>query len=92
MVGTIGNAARTNLRGPGINNWDIALFKTIPLRERLKLQFRAELYNAFNHTQLSAYDAAARFDAQGRQVNTRFGQFTAARSPRIAQLALRVTL
>ncbi|MFN0106710.1 MAG: carboxypeptidase regulatory-like domain-containing protein [Bryobacteraceae bacterium] len=90
-VGTIGNAARTNLRGPGINNWDIALFKNIPLRERLKLQFRAELYNAFNHTQFSAYDAAARFDAQGRQVNTRFGQFTAARSPRIAQLALRVS-
>lgn len=83
MVGMIGNAARTNLRGPGLNNWDIALFKTIPLHERLMLQFRAELYNAFNHTQ---------FDAQGRQVNTRFGQFTAARSPRIAQLALRVTL
>ncbi|MBL8179881.1 MAG: carboxypeptidase regulatory-like domain-containing protein [Bryobacterales bacterium] len=90
-VGTIGNAARTNLRGPGINNWDVALFKNIPIQERLKLQFRAEFYNAFNHTQFSAYDAAARFDAQGRQVNTRFGQFTAARTPRIAQLALRVS-
>jgi hypothetical protein len=90
-VGTVGNAARTNLRGPGINNWDVALFKNIPLHERLKLQFRGEFYNAFNHTQFSAYDAAARFDAQGRQVNTRFGQFTASRTPRIAQLALRVS-
>jgi hypothetical protein len=88
-VGTIGNAAKTNLRGPGINNWDIALFKNFALHERAKLQFRAELYNAFNHTQFNAYDAAARFDAQGRQVNARFGEFTAARLPRIVQLALR---
>jgi hypothetical protein len=47
------------------------------------------MYNAFNHTQFSALDTAARFDAQGRQVNTQFGQFTAARSPRIMQFALR---
>lgn len=35
------------------------------------------------HTQFSAVDATARFDAQGRQVNDRFGEYTASRSPRI---------
>jgi hypothetical protein len=89
--GTIGNAARTLIRGPGINNWDIAIFKDIPLRgESFKFQFRWELYNAFNHTQFSGLDTTARFDLASNQVNPRFGEFTAARSPRIMQLALRL--
>jgi hypothetical protein len=89
-VGSLGNAARSNLRGPGVNNWDIALVKSFPIRERVRLQFRSELYNAFNHTQFSAYDSTARFDAAGRQVNGQFGQFTAARNPRYIQLAVRL--
>lgn len=89
--GTFGNSARTILRGPGINNWDASLRKTIPVTDRVKLQFRWELYNAFNHSQFSDIDTAARFDAQGRQVNTRLGAFTAARSPRIMQFALRAS-
>ncbi|MBI3683167.1 MAG: carboxypeptidase regulatory-like domain-containing protein [Acidobacteria bacterium] len=87
--GTIGNAATTLIRGPGINNWDIAIFKDFPVREAMRFQFRWELYNAFNHTQFSALDTAARFDPQGAQVNARFGEFTAARSPRVMQGALR---
>jgi len=89
-IGTIGNAAKTLLRGPGINNWDVAVFKNIPVRESVRAQFRAEFYNAFNHTQFSAFDSTARFDPQGRQVNARFGEFTAARNPRQIQLALRL--
>jgi hypothetical protein len=88
--GTIGTAQNPLLRGPGVNNFDISLFKSFPIRERARLQFRAEMYNAFNHTQFSAFDTAARFDAaSGAQVNARFGEFTAARSPRIVQMALR---
>ncbi|MDP2990173.1 MAG: Plug domain-containing protein, partial [Kiritimatiellota bacterium] len=87
--GTVGNAAKTLLRGPGINNWDIAVFKNFPIREQVKLQFRAETYNTFNHTQFSAQDTAARFDPAGKQVNARFGEFTAARNARIIQFALR---
>jgi hypothetical protein len=90
-AGTLGNAAKTLLRGPGVNNQDIAVLKTFPVRERVRAQFRAEMYNAFNHTQYSAYDSTARFDAAGRQVNAQFGQFTAARNPRIVQLAVRLT-
>jgi hypothetical protein len=90
-VGTIGNAAKYVFRGPGTNNWDISLFKNIDVGiERVKLQFRTELYNAFNHTQFSSVDTTARFDAVGNQVNTRFGEFTGASPARRIQLALRV--
>ena len=91
-IGTFGNGAKDLVRGPGINNWDISLFKKIALPvEKLKLQFRGELYNAFNHTQFSAFDTAARFDAQSKQTNARFGEFTSARQPRRMQLALRLS-
>jgi hypothetical protein len=89
-VGSLGNAAKTNVRGPGINDWDIALFKTIPLGERLRFQFRCEAYNVLNHTQFSAWNTTARFSANGSQINTQFGQDTAARNPRIMQFALRL--
>ncbi len=88
-VGTVGNSARYTMRGPGNNNWDVAIFKNFAVREPMRLQLRWELYNAFNHTQFSAIDTATRFDAQGRQVNGRFGEFTAARLPRQMQFALR---
>jgi Carboxypeptidase regulatory-like domain/TonB-dependent Receptor Plug Domain len=87
--GTYGNAAKTLIRGPGINNWDLAIFKTFPIREQMRFQFRWEMYNAFNHTQFSGLDTAARFDAAGNQVNSRFGEFTSARNPRQMQFALR---
>jgi hypothetical protein len=90
-VGTIGNAARTNIRGPGTNNFDLVAYKNISFFERVRTQFRAEFYNAFNHTQYSAVDTTSRFDAQGRQVNTQLGQITATRPGRRIQLALRVT-
>jgi hypothetical protein len=87
---TVGNAAKNQFRGPGINNWDMAIFKNFPIREQMRLQFRWELYNVFNHTQFSGLDATARFDpATGEQVNRRFGEFTGARDPRQMQLALR---
>lgn len=87
--GTIGNAAKTNIRGPGMNNWDIALFKDFPIRESMRFQYRLELYNAFNHAQFTALDTTARFDPQGNQVNTRLSEFTSARAPRVMQMALR---
>jgi hypothetical protein len=88
--GTVGNAAKTLIRGPGINNWDLAVTKNIAIREPMRLQFRWEMYNAFNHTQFSALDTAARFDAQGNQINARCGEFTTARLPRLMQFALRL--
>jgi hypothetical protein len=90
-VGTVGNAPKDVFRGPGINNWDVSMFKNFRLPgERFKLQFRAEGYNAWNHTQYSGVDTAARFDQQGRQTSQTFGSYTAARNARRVQLALRL--
>jgi carboxypeptidase family protein/TonB-dependent receptor-like protein len=84
-------ATRDAFRAPGINNWEMSFFKNIRVKERLAFQIRWEMYNAFNHTQFSDLDVGARFDASGKQTNTQFGQITAARNPRIQQLALRFT-
>jgi len=67
------------------------IFKT-PGSEATNVQFRAEFYNAFNHTQFSTFDSTARFDASGAQINPQFGQFTAERDPRLVQLSIRVQL
>ena len=89
-VGTTGNAATTLFRGPGINNFDLSVLKDFYIYERLHLQFRAEAYNAFNHTQFSGVNTGAQFNPAGQQVNRLFGQITAARDPRIMQLGLRL--
>jgi predicted heme/steroid binding protein len=34
---------------PGYQNWNMGLFKTFPVNERLRFQFRAEAYNVWNH-------------------------------------------
>lgn len=87
--GTFGNAASSVFRGPGINNWDLTVMKNIPVSGEARfLRLRCELYNAFNHTQYASVDNTARFDPAGNQVNARFGQVTATRSPRIIQLSL----
>ena len=48
---------RDNLRGPHFSNTDLAVSKNFPLwSERYHLQFRAEAYNLFNHTNFALYD------------------------------------
>lgn len=90
-VGTFGNAPKDVFRGPGINDWDISLFKNFHLgNERRLMQIRGEGYNAFNHTQWSAVNSTARFDPNGNQVNSLFGTVTAARPARLVQVALRI--
>jgi Carboxypeptidase regulatory-like domain len=51
--GTFGNAPRyfSYLRGPGYQNWDTAIMKNWQLKESMRIQFRAELFNTFNHAQ-----------------------------------------
>ncbi len=90
--GDFGNAAKYVFRNPGTHNYDLSLFKNFPLKsEGRYLQFRWEVYNLPNHTQWSGIDTTARFDAAGNQVNTRFGQVTGARAPRVMQGSLRFT-
>jgi len=49
LAGTFGNAGRGQFRGPGMLNVDTSFFKRIPLKERLNLQFRTEIFNVLNH-------------------------------------------
>jgi hypothetical protein len=48
IAGTFGNAGRGAFRGPGLFNVDTSLFKRIPIRESVTLQFRAEAFNVLN--------------------------------------------
>jgi hypothetical protein len=44
-----GNLGRNTLRGFGATQWDFGVHRDFPLRESLKLQFRAEMFNVLNH-------------------------------------------
>jgi hypothetical protein len=82
---TFGNTARalSNLRGPGVNNFDFALFKTTEITERVGLQFRTEVFNLFNRVQFQIPNTTlgvAQFGVISLQAN----------NPRLVQLALRL--
>jgi hypothetical protein len=49
VLGSYGNAGRNIIRGPGYQTWDISIFKGFPIHEQMRLEFRAEFFNAFNH-------------------------------------------
>jgi len=84
LPGTIGNAPRTVCCGPGINNWEIAFLKITPLSERFKMEFRGELFNAFNHAQF--------FQPDGNFTDgSDFGRVKRARDPRLIQFALKLS-
>jgi hypothetical protein len=89
--GDPGNAAKNSVRNPGVNNIDLALVKRFSVRsEKRYFQLRWEAYNAFNHTQYSGINTAARYDlATGQQVNALFGQVSSTRAPRVMQGSLR---
>lgn len=69
----------------------MTLAKRIPIgsSDRRTLDLRVEAYNIWNHTQFSAIDSGARFDATGKQTNANFGAYSAARAPRILAFNLR---
>jgi hypothetical protein len=52
-TGTFGNCGVGRYHGPGLSNVDLSLFKTFPIRESIRLEFRAEAFNAFNHANFS---------------------------------------
>jgi hypothetical protein len=85
---TFGNESRTDpdIRGPGINNFDFALFKRTAISERFNLEFRAEAFNIFNRVWFGPPNTVATTAA-----NNTFGQITTQlNQPRLLQLALRL--
>ena len=77
-AGVLGNLGRNTERGPGVNNFDLALFKNFSFTHGMRVQFRLESFNAFNHTQFSGVGTNL---AAGN-----FGVVTSARAARINQL------
>jgi hypothetical protein len=67
--------------GPGIDNFDLTLQKSVALSDARSLDVRAEAFNAFNHAQF--YGPAA---VDGQVEDPNFGQIVSAASPRLVQV------
>jgi hypothetical protein len=79
-----GNVGRNSIYGPGLQTLDLAMVREFGITERLKFQFRAEFFNALNHTNLGT---------PNRFVNTpQFGTITEAATPgREIQIGARIS-
>src|SRR5262249_37118380 len=75
-LGQIDNAPRRFFYGPGLNNFDIALQKQLPLTEKKSLEFRIKAFNVFNHAQF--FGAAA---VNGNISSAGFSQIVSAQPP-----------
>lgn len=81
--GTFGNFGRNVITGPGTHNWDISLQKIFALGEQLRVQFRAEAYNAPHHFSYWGVNTSIN--------GARPGEVSSANDPRTFQFGLRVT-
>ena len=84
VAGTWGNLPFNSIRAPGRQNWNLALFKSFLFSETRgsKLEFRAEFFNAFNHTEFN--------NISNTFTNGDFGAVTSAHDPREIQLGLKL--
>ncbi len=83
-LGSFNNGTqRTICCGPGLIDWDFSVHKKIPLSETKYFQFRAEIFNVFNHTNYSNPDGGF---SDGP---TSFGKIATAGDPRLLQFALK---
>ena len=94
-TGLAGNEARAQLYGPTQRSVDFSIFKDFQLLERMKLQFRAEVYNLTNSENFGQPNInIGAFDSAGHPTSTNaFGQITAsnlALNPRQFQFALKL--
>ncbi len=56
-AGTLGNAGRDSLNGPGLADLDVSALKETAITERVRLQFRAEFFNVLNHANFATPNA-----------------------------------
>ncbi len=81
-AGNFGNSGAFILTGPGVNNWDLGIEKNFRLREVMRLQFRVEAFNAWNHAQF--------FNPSSMVGDADFGRVSQARAAREIQLGLKL--
>jgi hypothetical protein len=79
---SFGNSPRNAVRGPGLQQLDFTLQKSIPLRDRTRLQFRAEAFNLFNHPNFNIPNRIA--------FTPNFGSISSALDSRQLQFALKL--
>jgi hypothetical protein len=86
-IGQFGNTGKASVRFPGQFTWDMAFSKNIPIRERVRLQFRAEFFNIFNRVNYAIPNQSNQVDTLS---SAGFGSIRAANDPRIGQMALKI--
>jgi hypothetical protein len=87
--GSFGNFHRNSIYGPGIDNWNMSLFKNFIFTESMRIQLRFEAYNVFNHTQWANVNNGLSTPVNGTSFAATpgaSGQITSARDPRQLQL------
>ncbi len=77
-LGTMGNAHRRFFSGPGMENLDTTLSRTIPMEEGRTLEVRAEAFNLVNHAQFLGASTV-----EGNVSSSNFGQAVSAMPPRL---------
>lgn len=87
---TLGNAPRyfSDLRAPHYNNWDMGIQKNFPIKESVRLEFRLDMFNAFNHTNF--YSPNTSLPSLGATSPGSFGTISESWTPRLLQAALRL--
>lgn len=89
-VGSFGDAGRNIIQGPGFQNWDVSLFKTFPVREEMRFEFRAEFFNAWNHANPEFTNPDTVAENTGTELGSAAYGFTGfTRPPRRIQFALK---
>ena len=83
-LGQLGNAARRFFHGPGIENFDMQISKTLRLTESKSFDIRVEAFNVFNHAQF--YGPAS---VDGEVNDPDFGSVVSAAAPRLVQVAVK---
>lgn len=90
VEGTFGDAGRNIIRGPGLQNWDLSFIKQFPVREQMHFEFRAELFNIWNHPNPTFTDVTTTDENFSTERGTsQFGFPTASLPPRLIQFALK---
>ncbi len=89
-AGEYGSAPVAPFRLPGRHQWDIAVSKHLSLGGTTRLQFRADLINAFNQTQFLDVNTQCGGTTTCDGEGSRFGYLTSARPPREVQLGVRL--
>ena len=80
--GLFGNLGRNAIYGPGQINWDMAVSRRFSMRERWKLDARADFFNIMNHGNWNNPTTTV--------TSSTFGEVTSFMPPRIIQLALKL--